>query len=160
MFASQPIEPQTVVGVVDQLNNFNVISSHQQVLQPSLQETSTIVLGNGEYVHGINIDENEYEVVVSVPANLEITNNPFKPNDIVPSTILTADVQTSQEQNAIHSDIDSLVVVNESEIKKNQESTNLIGFGGPKPIKYGLNSFLFFIHTLEKCLCIMGIESD
>ena len=149
MFASQPIEPQTVVGVVDQLNNFNVISSNQQVLQPSLQETSTIVLGNGEYVHGINIDENEYEVVVSVPANLEITNNPFKPNDIVPSTILTADVQTSQEQNAVHSDIDSLVVVNESEIKKNQESTNLVGFGGSKPIKYGLNSFLFFIHPLE-----------
>ena len=88
--------------------------------------------------------------MVSVPANLEITNNPFKPNDIVPNTILTTDVQTSQEQNAVHSDINSLVVVNESEINKKEESTDLIGIGGSKPIKYGLNSFLFFIHTLAK----------
>ena len=141
MYISQQIEPQTVVGVVDQLNNFNVISSHQQVHQAPLQETSTIVLGNGEYVHGINIDENEYEVVVSVPANLEISNNPFKPNDIVPNAISETNVKTSQEQQAFHSDINSLVIVNESEIKKKQESTDLIGQGASKPIKYGMYKF-------------------
>ena len=145
MFSPQPLEPQTVVGVVDQLNNFNVISPQQSLHQPPLPEATTFVLGNGEYVHGINIDENEYEVVVSVPANLEITNNPFKPNSIVADTILTANVQTSQEQTVVHTDVNSLVIVNESEIKKKHESTDLMGYGGPKPIKYGLNSFFSFL---------------
>ena len=132
-FPTQPLEPQTVVGVVDQLNNFNVITT-----QPLQETTTTVVLGNGEYVHGINIDENEYEVVVSVPANLQISNNPFK-ND----NILTTRIQSQEENTVVQSDANDLVIVNESEIKKQQDSIDHIGYGGPKPIKYGLNSLLF-----------------
>ena len=152
MFVPQQLEPQTVVGVVDQMNNFNVISPEQPIHQQPIQETSTILLGNGEYVHGINIDENEYEVVVSIPDNLEISNNPFKTNDIVPNTILTTNVQTSQEQHLVQSDVSSLVIVNDSEIKKKQESTDMMGYGGSKPIKYGLNSFFYLFSHNSKYL--------
>ena len=132
-FPTQSLEPQTVVGVVDQLNNFNVITT-----QPLQETTTTVVLGNGEYVHGIDIDENEYEVVVSVPANLQISNNPFK-ND----SILTTRIQSQEDNTVVQADANDLVIVNESEIKKQQESIDHIGYGGPKPIKYGLNSLLF-----------------
>ena len=120
-------EPQSVVGVVDQLNNFNVIAT--QPTQQETQTTTTVVLGNGEYVHGINIDENEYEVVVSVPANLEISNSPYKGNETLMTSI------PSQPRDIIPSEADKLVIVKESEINKQPDS---IGLFGSKPIKYGL----------------------
>ena len=124
-------EPQTVVGVVDQLNNFNVIAT--QPTQQETQSTTTVVLGNGEYVHGINIDENEYEVVVSVPANLEISNSPYKGNETLMTSI------PSQPRDIIQSEADKLVIVNESEINKQPDS---IGLFGSRPIKYGLYHFI------------------
>ena len=138
-FPPQPLEPQSVVGVVDQLNNFNVISTEP------LQETTIVGLGNGEYVHNINVDENEYEVVVSVPANLEISNNPFKNESILATSI------PPQPNNILQSEATSLVIVNESEIRRQQESSESIGVvGATKPIKYGLNSFSYFSFDLER----------
>ena len=144
-FPMQPYEPQSIVGVVDQLNNFNVVTT-----QPSL-ETTTVLLSDGEYVHGINIAENEYEVVVNVPADLQISNNPFKTNNMLTTRI------PSQEDTIVQSQASNLVIVDENEIKKQRESKERFVQGGSKPIKYGLNnSFLSYQVDLIAELWKMG----
>ena len=85
------------------------------------------------------IDENEYEVIVSVPANLQIIDAPLGGSDI--NTFVRLPPPAQEETNlVVQPQAKDIVVVNEHEMAKQQKNNIRMGPGNLKPMKYGLNS--------------------